>query len=123
MSRRVAPRSVASRSLASRSVASRSVAAKPRLRLTRRGRFVLFLLFLGMSASMVAVAASASRAADPAGARPTVVVHQGDTLWSIASRHASGRDPIAAMEEIRRLNDLDGYAVYAGQELALPYRP
>ncbi|MEJ3743507.1 LysM peptidoglycan-binding domain-containing protein [Actinomycetes bacterium KLBMP 9797] len=98
------------------------MASKPRLRLTRRGRFVLFLLFLGLSVAMVAVAASASRAADPAGERPTVVVHQGDTLWSIASRHGAGRDPVAAIEEIRRLNDLDGYAIYAGQELTLPHR-
>lgn len=96
---------------------------KPRLRLTRRGRFVLFMVFLALSVSMVAVAASASRAADPPGARPTAVVQPGDTLWSIASRHAPGRDPLATIEEIRRLNDLDDYGIYAGQELTLPHRP
>lgn len=94
--------------------------AKPRLRLTRRGRVVVFAFFLLLAAVAVTLAATASRAADPSGPAPTTVVQQGDTLWSIADRHSSG-DRLAVIEEIRRMNALDDYTVYAGQELKLPH--
>lgn len=94
---------------------------KPRLRLTRRGRLVLFAMFLLLSAGVIALGATASRAADPPAATVTTVVRPGDTLWSIAGRHFPGRDPVATVETIRRVNRLDGYDIYAGQELALPH--
>lgn len=95
-------------------------AAKPRLRLTRRGRLVVFAFFLLLAAAAVTLAATASRAADPSGPAATTVVQQGDTLWSIADRHDLSGDRFAVIEELRRLNGLDGYTVYAGQELTLP---
>ncbi|GAA4164214.1 hypothetical protein GCM10022251_48320 [Phytohabitans flavus] len=95
-------------------------AAKPRLRLTRRGRVVVFAFFLLLAAAAVTVAASASRAADRSGPATTTVVERGDTLWSIADRHHLSGDRLAVIEEIRRLNSLDDYTVYAGQELRLP---
>jgi len=94
--------------------------AKPRLRLTRRGRLVVFVFFLLLAAGAVTLAATASRAADPAGPAVTTVVQQGDTLWSIADRHHLKGDRVAVIEEIRRLNALDDYTVFAGQELKLP---
>ncbi|MCW6010553.1 LysM peptidoglycan-binding domain-containing protein [Micromonospora sp. CPCC 205371] len=97
------------------------VQVKPRLRLTRRGRLVVFAMFLLLSVGVIALAATASRAADPPAETVTTVVRPGDTLWSIAGRHYPEHDPIAAVETIRRLNRLDGYDVYAGQELALPH--
>ncbi|MGN9914145.1 LysM peptidoglycan-binding domain-containing protein [Phytohabitans sp. LJ34] len=95
-------------------------AAKPRLRLTRRGRVVVFALFLLLAATAVTLAATASRAADPSGPAVTTVVQQDDTLWSIAERHHLKGDRQAVIEEIRRLNGLDDYTVYVGQELKLP---
>ncbi|MFC0531149.1 LysM peptidoglycan-binding domain-containing protein [Phytohabitans kaempferiae] len=95
-------------------------AVKPRLRLTRRGRVVVFIFFLLLAATVVTLAATASRAADPPGAAPTTVVQRGDTLWSLVDRHDLRGNRIAVIEEIRRLNALDGYTVYAGQELKLP---
>jgi hypothetical protein len=95
-------------------------AAKPRLRLTRRGRVVVFVFFLLLAAAAVTLAATASRAADPPGPAATTVVQQGDTLWSIADRHHLRGDRIAVIEQIRRLNGLADYTVYAGQELKLP---
>ena len=94
--------------------------AKPRLRLTRRGRIVAFVFFLLLAAAAVTLAATASRAADPSGPGSTTVVQRGDTLWSIADRHHLKGDRLAVIEEIRRLNALDDYTVYAGQELKLP---
>ncbi len=90
------------------------------VRLTRRGRLVVLVLFLLLGAGLVALAATASRAADPDGPPPTVVVQSRDTLWSIAERHVPGRDPFAAIEQIRRLNGLEDYTVRPGQQLILP---
>ena len=97
------------------------VQVKPRLRLTRRGRFVLFALFLLLSAGVIALGATASRAADPPTETVTTVVRPGDTLGSIAGRHFPDHDPVASVETIRRVNRLDGYGIYAGQELILPH--
>jgi len=94
--------------------------AKPRLRLTRRGRIVVFAFFLLLAAAAVTLAATASRAADPAGPVTTTVVQDGDTLWSIADRHHLDGNRRAVIEEIRRLNTLTDYTIYAGQELKLP---
>src|SRR5262245_14626632 len=93
------------------------------VRLTRRGRLVAILLLLAMAAVALALAAPASDAATPAGTAATiVVVRPGDSLWTIAARYLPSRDAPSIVEEIRRLNGLDGYTIYAGERLALPKR-
>ncbi len=96
---------------------------RPPLRLTRRGRAVVLGFFIVMASIASAILlATASRADDPhRGAPPTVVVQPHDTLWSIAARTAPDRDPYAAIAEIRRLNDLEGYVVHPGQTLTVPH--
>jgi LysM repeat protein len=91
------------------------------VRLTRRGRLVVLGLALVSGALVIALAAPGSGAADPAGPAPVVVVEPGDTLWSVVERHVPTRDPIATIEEIRRLNGLPDYTVHAGQHLTLPH--
>ena len=49
----------------------------------------------------------------------TYVVKAGDTLWSIAERHAPGEDPRLVIHEIGQLNDLDGGPLVPGRALAL----
>ena len=95
---------------------------RPPLRLTRRGRVVLLGFFILMSCLASAVLlTTASRAEDaPAGPAPSVVVQPHDTLWSIATRTAPDRDPYAAIAELQRINDLDGFVVHPGQTLELP---
>jgi LysM repeat protein len=44
-------------------------------------------------------------------------VHDGDTLWSIASRVAPDRDPRDEVTRLQRLNHLDGVQLAAGQVL------
>ncbi|MFD0581865.1 LysM peptidoglycan-binding domain-containing protein [Dactylosporangium darangshiense] len=44
----------------------------------------------------------------------------GDTLWGIATRHSGRQGRDATVEDIRRLNHLDGYSIDAGQRLILP---
>jgi LysM repeat protein len=100
--------------------ASVTASGRGRVRLTRRGRAVVVGVLVLLAALTTAVLAPASRAADPSPPAATAVVQPGDSLWSIAERHAPGHDPIATVEEIRRLNGLDGYTVHAGQRLAVP---
>lgn len=89
------------------------------LRLTRRGVLVLALAVAVLSAGLVVTAwlsaprASAGRAPQPA----TVVVHDGDTLWSIATRIAPDRDPRAEVADLQRRNHLVGVELTAGQVL------
>jgi hypothetical protein len=96
---------------------------RPPLRLTRRGRAVVLAFFVLMASLASAVLfTTASRASDPGtGPPPTVVVQPHDTLWSIATRTSPRRDPYAAVAEIQRLNDLDGYVVHPGETLILPH--
>ena len=56
-------------------------------------------------------------------AEPTVVVVQpDDTLWSVAARHAPGRDPFRTIEEIQRLNGIADHTIHPGQQLLVPAR-
>ena len=100
---------------------------RPPIRLTRRGRVVIALalavLATALVAGLVALAPSAGRAAaPPAHIRPlvAVVVHPGDTLWSIASRSHPTGSVFAAMDEIKRINHLSDGTVYVGQQLLVP---
>lgn len=95
------------------------------VRVTCRGRIVLVLLV----AAVAVVAFFAGRASGttaspdrPGAATATVVVHRGDTLWSISRAVAPARDPRRTVEQLRRLNHLRGADVTAGQRLLLPPR-
>jgi LysM domain len=90
------------------------------VRLTRRGRVVLAGLLLVFAAAIVAVLASTVEAAAPSGPPRAVVVHPGDTLWSIAARvhpHGSLTDTMLTIE---RLNHMPDGTVYVGQQLLVP---
>jgi LysM repeat protein len=94
-----------------------SVAAP--LRLTRRGVVVVALAVVALALGLV-LTAWLSAPDPPAGRAPqpaTVVVHDGDTLWSIASRIAPDRDPRAAVADLQRRNHLVGVDLVAGQVL------
>lgn len=102
-------------------------AVRPRsqVRLTRRGRVVVFLLALVVvTLAAVWLAAGSAATRDQAGAPrlDLVTVAPGDTLWDIASDIAagSGDDVRDMMRTIQQLNTLDGSVVYVGQELRVP---
>ena len=108
------------------SAAPRSVAASARrpqqakLRLTRRGQIVLTLVVTGLLLAVFSLGRfSAGASGDPVAHR-TVVVHTGETLWSIAAKAAPSADPRVTVEKIRLLNHLDGGGVQVGQQLQLP---
>jgi LysM domain len=100
-------------------------------RLTRRGRMVVTALLalaavLVMAVVWLSVAASA-QAAD-SGPPPasvyqnltSVVVHPGQSLWSIASQAVPSADPRTVMQEIVDLNALQGTGLVPGQHLWVP---
>jgi LysM domain len=75
----------------------------------------------------LAIAARAAQATDggqPPGAvyqnLTSVVVHPGQTLWSIASQAEPTADPRAVMQQIIELNALHGTNVVPGQRLWVP---
>lgn len=87
---------------------------------------LLGILLLPAGTAAVLVAGPVSSAPAPGGpgtdpaAGTVAVVHPGDTLWSVAARHAPSRDPYGVIEDIRRLNDLDDHTIHPGQELRIP---
>jgi hypothetical protein len=102
------------------------------VRLTRRGRIVVALMLTAVSLSLVvlawlAAAARVAQAADggsPPGAvyqnLTSVVVHPGQTLWSIASQAEPTADPRVVMQQIIDLNALRGTNIEPGQHLWVP---
>ncbi|MCP3775655.1 LysM peptidoglycan-binding domain-containing protein [Paenibacillus sp. MZ04-78.2] len=81
---------------------------------------VILLLFVGSTVSAW-VGNGNAHAKGVAPVQAYVVVHQGDTLWSIASSHAAkGQDLRAYVFQLRKLNNLKNVTIYEGQKLLLP---
>jgi Tfp pilus assembly protein FimV len=93
------------------------------VRLTRRGRLVVFLtslfLVLGVAFMLAGGAVGTDSSGEPA---PTEIVQvaPGDTLWGIASEIATDGDVRSMMNEIERLNALESAGLSAGQKLRVP---
>jgi hypothetical protein len=97
--------------------------ARATVRLTRRGRLVLTVLFL--AALLVgftvfgATSAATGEVGEPVPTR-TVMVGEGDTLWGIAASVAEPGEVREVVHQIQELNALSGSGVALGQELAVP---
>jgi len=90
------------------------------VRLTRRGRIVVVVALTGLVALIIALASATGQAAAPGRAPHAIVVHEGDTLWSIAARVHPHGSLTATMLEIERLNHMSSGTVYVGQQLLVP---
>ncbi len=93
------------------------------LRLTRRGRLLLTALAVLVLFAVLSIGRAGSQAATVTQTGPTLTqatVLPGDTLWSVAQRLAPDHDTRAVVEQIKRLNDLRGSGLQAGQQLLLP---
>jgi predicted Zn-dependent protease len=53
----------------------------------------------------------------------TVTVKPGDTLWSIAARHAGSGDIQETIDEITSVNHLRGATLQPGEHLRIPVSP
>jgi len=92
------------------------------VRLTRRGRVVVFGLTLLALLALAFVGAGLSGAAGEQGhlVTHTITVAPGDTLWDIASQASDGGDVRVMEQEIKDLNGLDSGMLIAGQHLQIP---
>lgn len=98
-------------------------ARRSTVRLTRRGRLVVFLTSLFLVLGVAVMLAGGAVGTDSAGQQvPTevVTVAPGDTLWDIASDIATDGDVRSAMDQIERLNALESASLSAGQKLRVP---
>jgi len=96
----------------------------PRRQRALRTRFNLVLLavcsLIVVVVALLAVRAFASTGADSVECQQ-VVVEKGDTLWTIAQRHAAPTQDIRALVyQIRKLNRLESACIYPGQLLMVP---
>ena len=107
--------------------ASSGDAPRAALRLTRRGRVVaaaVAALLVTVVSLLAAGAAQATNHALPSGAARQnliqVVVHPGQSLWSVAESADPDQDTRAVIQQIVDLNSLSGGVVFAGQRLWVP---
>ncbi len=101
-------------------------ASSGQLRLTRRGRAVVFAfavaVVLALSVLVMGGSVATSEKGVPAPTE-TITVGPGDTLWAISSDIAAetGQDDVReVMAQIEDLNSLDSAMLMAGQELRIP---
>ena len=102
---------------------ARPVVCAPTVRLTRRGRLVVFALGLLLILAVGVFWGSGSVASDERGQAESTLVVQvqpGDTLYDLAARVTTDGDVNAMVEQIEDLNHLDSSVVYAGQKLRVP---
>ena len=97
-------------------------------RLTRRGRVVAAtaaaLLVTVVSLLLTGVAQATNDGPSSRVARQSlvqVVVHPGQSLWSVAESADPDQDPRAVIQQIIDLNSLNGDTVFAGQQLWVPH--
>lgn len=90
----------------------------------KRKRFTLMpLITLTALSLMVTVPALSSMQLHAAAPQhyATVIVHPGDTLWSIASKHTgSNSDVQDTIDRISEVNHLTGASIEPGQRLRVP---
>ena len=94
------------------------------VRLTRRGRVVVFVaglfLLLGLGLLIANGAGAALDAGTPESTH-AVVVAPGDTLWDLATEAAGAEGDVRSMiDHIEKINGLAGASLSAGQTLRIP---
>jgi hypothetical protein len=106
-------------------IGTHSVLAAPRLRLTKRGRAVLFLLVavpVVIAAVMMVLGGGTAVATGEASnaSLQYVTVEAGQSLWQLATELAPTADPREVVSDISHLNQLASSDVQPGQRLAIP---
>lgn len=99
--------------------------ARPKLRLTKRGRAVL--LFLAATPLVIAAFAFALNGGGATASRTGsdqpfqyVTVDAGESLWQVAEQIAPHADPRDVIDQLVQLNQLESTDVFAGVRLAIP---
>ncbi len=100
-------------------------AVRTRLRLTRRGRFVITTLAAIPLLLVVALAVLNGGQASAGNTQAnvhfdTVTIQPGETLWQLAEETAPNADPRDFVQDVISLNALDGAGLQAGEQIAIP---
>ena len=94
------------------------------MRLTRRGRVVSLVVFVGLALTVLLTLGGFSAVASLDGGTPVpvrvVTVQPGDTLYGIASDLAQPGEIRAMVHRIQELNSLPTSTITEGQKLAVP---
>lgn len=93
------------------------------VRLTRRGRVVVFVISLLLAFVVgILIAAGSVATQEPGMPEPTrvITVGTGDTLWGISTELAGDGDTREMMRRIESLNALDSGMLSSGQRLVVP---
>jgi nucleoid-associated protein YgaU len=90
------------------------------IRLTRRGRLVVFGASLAAVLGLGFLAASGSLANDKPEPTRVVTVQPGQTLWDISSQVSGGGDVRSTMAHLEAINHLDSTTLQVGQHLRVP---
>jgi hypothetical protein len=111
--------------LAHTTLVRQTTMARPaHLRLTRRGRIVLFFLVTVplVAAAFFAVTngGQATATNEDGAALQHITVSSGQTLWQIAGEIAPKADPREVVADIVQLNQLGSGDIQAGQRIAIP---
>lgn len=101
-------------------VAQRSDVRRSTVRLTRRGRVVVFLVGLAIALVAGFVLAAGSTASEHSESTTVIQVGPGETLWDIARSVAVQGHTADMVEHIKDLNGLSGGALQVGQDLRVP---
>ncbi|SMY11346.1 hypothetical protein [Brevibacterium jeotgali] len=114
---------------ASASSTSGSAEAPHGARVPRRVRLartlLLGIVLIAVLVGVFAAAWSPSAAADDEGVAAgtvTVVVAEGESLWSVVGDRGYDRDPRVVIDEVHTLNGMESSVVHPGQRLVLPAR-
>ncbi|WGD38288.1 LysM peptidoglycan-binding domain-containing protein [Lysinibacter sp. HNR] len=108
------------------SLAQHHASVKTRLRLTRRGRFVitafiaLLLLVIGLWGFFFASSTANAVSDHSDTAFDYVTIQSGETLWGLAESLDPSSDPRDVIHEIMSLNRLGSAQLEPGQQLAIP---
>ena len=101
--------------------------ANPSVRLNRRGRLARTLVVLSLAIVAASVAggqagADTSKKSSVAASTSyvTVTVAGGETLWSLASALADGREVRGLVADIVEINSLPSVDVATGQQIRIP---
>jgi len=94
----------------------RPLRSRRELPLRHLGRWAVVLL------AVIAISLGLSKVAlgDSGAVQAVVVVQPGDTLWGIAAARYPGDDVRVRVDEIERLNGLQGPGIEVGEILRLP---
>ncbi|KQY56723.1 LysM peptidoglycan-binding domain-containing protein [Nocardioides sp. Root140] len=97
--------------------------ARSQVRLTQRGRLVVFVAAMLFVLAAAVFLGTSSMATNHAGVdQPTraVTVQPGDTLWAIAADVADDGEVRDMVHTIKQLNALDSSMLVAGQQIYVP---